>query len=295
MNSRKPLKIHLYKIQAEKDSTPLEDLIARIQITAIEDRERRLGSDPYRLEEAIAPTTSCPYWCLDFTRLRFDGGPGKASASTPVESFDLGNGYGFAEETAVLLDLQRGWAVVQYNHFGARANAIAEYLSIFDPEKLNAYELRLQLNPSAQARLAKKVVFTKLKVRVAPTRLTKHFRQNNVGLVSALEANTKQFGGDVVTIEIGLDRSSPTSLKLSNLVPSFLKMANEEHEAVDTLIVSGRDGADMPIDPVDLIKERLEISIKGVPLDVGLRYPRNERYSALIRAANGWSAEGIMR
>lgn len=295
MNSKKPVKVHLYKIKAEKGSMPLQELIEAISANPIEARERKLGNEPYRLEEAIAPTPACPYWLLDFTRLRFDGGPGKASTTTPVESFELAGGYGFAEETAVLMDLRHGWTAVQYNHYGPRANAVSEYLSIFEQEKPNFYEFMLQLNPTAQARLASKSIFTRVKIRVAPSKLSAAFRQKNVSLVTALEAQTKEFGGDFVTIEVGLERDSPRSLQLSKWVPSFLKMANYEHEAVDTLIVSGRDEATMPIDPVDLIKERLEFSIKGLPLDAGLRYPRNARYEALQRAANGWKAQGIIR
>lgn len=295
MHSKKPVKVHLYKIKTDKSSIPLHELIPAISVEAIDARERKLGADPYRLEEAIHPDQHCPYWLLDFTRLRFDGGPGKASNTTPVESFELGGGYGFAEETAVLMDLRHGWAAVQYNHYGPRANAVAEYLSIFDQDKPNFYEFRLQLNPAAQARLANKSIFTRVKIRVAPARLSAAFRQNNISLVNAIESQTKEFGGDFVTIEVGLERENPKSLKLSKWIPSFLKMANDELEAVDTLIVSGRDELTMPIDPVDLIKERLEFPIKGLPLDSGLRYPRKARYEALQRAMHGWKAQGIVK
>ena len=293
-SSKKPVKVHLYKIRTEKGSTPLLALIEAFGGASIEERERKLGNEPYRLEEALPPSATCPYWLLDFTRLRFDGGPGKASTATPVESFELGGGYGFAEETAVLMDLDHGWAAVQYNHFGPRANAIAEYLSMLDPEKPNTYELLLQLNTTAQARLAKKKFFSRLKIRVAPTKLSPEFKKSNLSLVAALEAQTNEFGGDFVALEVSLERDSPKSLKLSKWIPSFLKMANEEHEAVEALVVSGRDDAGMSIDPVDLIKERLEFSIKGLPLDEGLRYPRNARYDALQRAMNGWKAQGVI-
>lgn len=254
---------------------------------------RKVGSLPYRLESAIEPTDSDPFWLIDFTKIRYDGGPGKAKQASPVESFDMGGGYGFAEETAVLYDATNGWLVVQYNHHGPRAQAIGDYFSIYDSENLNFYELLLQLNQSAQARLSKKKIFTKLQIHVAPSRLSPAFRKANVSLVSSLESQNKEFGGDFVMVEIGLDRDSNKSLNIKKWLPSFLKMANEE-ESVSTLRIYGRDDADSTIDPVDLISERLEIVRHSLPLDAGLRYPQKDRFAALKGAYKVWLKDGVI-
>lgn len=294
MISKKPFRTHLYKLETGEKSQCLEDVIRLAIVTSLDSRTRKLGSQDYRLEDAVIPTEQEPYWILDFTKFRYDGGPGKASESTPVESFMMQGGYGFAEETAVLYDPKNGWLLIQYNHHGPRAQAISDYLSVFDIEKLSEFNFRLQLNLGAQARLKDKKIFTKLHIRVAPDRLSSAYRNANVSLVAALEAQTKTFGGDVVTIEVGLERESKNSLNILKWIPSFLSMASEERDAVSSLTISGKDDLEYAIDPVDLIKERLEIVIKDLRLDDGLRYPQEDRYNALKRAYNGWIAEGVI-
>lgn len=294
MNSKTPFKIHLYKLAAAEGSISLEDMLQMIDGNPLGDRVRKLGYQSYRLEEVILPTDEEPYWIADFTKMRHDGGPGKASKATPVESFDMAGGFGFAEETAMLYDAKAGFIIMQYNHHGPRAQSISEYLSIYDSSQANSYELLLQLNPSAQARLNNKKLFTRLKIRVAPSKLSQAYRKANVGLVTALESQTNLAGGDFVFVDVGLDRENKGSLKLKKLLPAFLKLANYEHEAVSALQISGRDEPDFPIDMVDLIGERLQSVIKSMPLDDGLRYPKAERYKALKRAYNGWKKDKII-
>lgn len=294
MKSKKPFNIHLYKLNVEEGSKPLEDILKMIVKSPLDDRERKLFSQPYRLEDACEPTVKEPYWLIDFTKTRYEGGPGRASSATPVEGFAMAGGYGFAEETAALYDASAGYMVVQYNHHGPRAQAIGEYLSCYDPEQANNYELLLQLNPDAQTRLNNKKIFTRLKIRVAPSKISSAYREANISLVTALESQAKEFGGDVVTVEVSLDRQNNGSLKLKKWLEALISLANSEHEAVDVLTISGRDGVDYPIDPVDLIKERLRTVIKDMPLDDSLRYPQMDRYKALKRAYNGWKNVGII-
>lgn len=283
----------MYKLATGDKSLPLFDLLKQISSTKLGERERKLGFQPYRMEEAIAPTKENPFWLIDFSKRRYEGGPGKASKNTPVESFDM-TGYQFAEETAALYDQDTGFVVVQYNHNGPRAGAIADYCSAFDLAHPNQYELLLQLNPNVQARLKNKTIFTRIALKVAPAKLSASYKANNVSLVSALSAQTKEFGGDTVAIEVSLERGSNVSLKIKNQLKSLLKMANEESEAVSSMVITGRDGVDHPIDAVDLIHERLETVIKQMPLDAGLRYPKDERYKALQRAYNGWKKDKII-
>ena len=296
MNSDKAFKIHLYKLFTGRDSRNLVDVIRETVGIDLEDRTRRLPRQPYRLEDAVRPTRNAPFWLIDFAKLRFDGGPGKASKATPVESFELDGGFGFAEETAMLYHAETDYVVMQYNHYGPRAGSIEEYLSTVDLTQVNDFGLRLQLNPDAQARLDRKTIFTRLKIRVAPAKLSAAFRRNNMALVSSLEASSTLVAGDIVTVEVALERDGQhRSLNLGRHIRSLLRMANDEVEAVDSLVITGKDGVEDRLDAVDLISERLEHVIKQLPLDGGLRYPRDARYAALIRAFNGWRATGIIR
>lgn len=294
MKSKKPFRMHLYKLVTGEKSKTLDEVIRLAMMMPLESRTRNVGSQSYRLEEVFEPTEKEQYWILDFTKFRFEGGPGKASVLTPVESFAMKGGYAFAEETAVLYDHINGWLVVQYNHNGPRSQAISDYLSSFDIQSPNEFIFRIQLNIGAQARLANKKFFTKLHIRVAPDRLSKSYREANVSLVTALESQTKAFGGDIVTVEVGLERDSNKSLQIKKWIPSFLTMVDQEPDAVTSLTISGKDDLEYNIDPVDLISERLELVIKDLPLDDGLRYPQEARYNALKRAYNGWVKDGVI-
>lgn len=258
----------------------------------LEQRVRTVYGREMRLEH-IEKTTK-GLWHLDFGLLRFDNGPGRASKSTPVTDFDLRDGEGFGEETAALYDPTTGFLALQYNHFGARASTIASYLSALDSTP-NNYEFKISLDDSAVARLKKKKIFTKIEIKVAPGKLSKHFRENNVSLYSALSAQQKEFGGDVVSITVGLDRGSQGSLSLSNKISAFLGMSGDEADAVKTLQISGRDDEQAPVDVIDLLEEVRVTHFNDMTLSSGLRYPLAERLNRIERAFNGWKSGGAIR
>jgi hypothetical protein len=248
---------------------------------------RKIGNFDYRLEVTQPPSKDYPYWRLDFCKLRFDGGPGKAKRNTPTKSFDLEDDEGFAEETAMLFEPTTGYMIAQYNHHGPRSATIEEYLSIYDSEMPNHYQLNIQLKHDAQARLAEKKLFSRLLLKVAPARLTEHYKHANVALTTLLNRHQEEFGGDYVSITIGLEHHSHTPLKLKGWIKSFLQLANET-EAVDALQISGRPREGERTELIDLIKEKLEVTLTDIDMDAGLRYVREDRWRALARAYNAW-------
>lgn len=294
MKSKKPLNVNLFKVKTEDGSERLDERLKKIETTPLAQRVRHIGYK-IRLEEAKAPSTDCPYWLLDFAKLRFDGGPGRASEENPTSSFDLVEGEGFSEETAMLYDPKSNFALLQYNHHGPRMQAIADYLSIFDPEQSSTYDLRIQLRADAQTRLEKKKIFTRLEIKVAPALLSDEYKKKNVSLTSMLKQQTDEFGGDTVAVTIGLERFSSASLKLKQFINTFKVMANEERDAVTHLTIVGRDEADAPVDAVDLIAEKEQLEYKNVEMDTGLRYLRGERWRCLQAAYGTWKSRKVIQ
>jgi len=283
----------LFKVLPAEGSEPIIDRLAKIASAPLDQRTRHVGYK-LRLEDFRAPDDRRSYWLLDFAKLRFDGGPGRASERAPTASFDLAEGEGFSEETAMLYHPASGFAALQYNHHGPRVQAIADYLGAFDPGQSATYEFRLQLRADAQARLDKKKIFTKLEIKVAPAALSPAFRENNVSLTSMLQQQLGEFGGDTVAITIALERSSANSLRLKNWLPRFKEMADSEHEAVSVLRVVGRDENDGPLDPVDLIAEKERLEYAGLEMDAGLRYLREERWRRLEAAYSTWKTKRVI-
>ena len=293
MKSKKPLHVHLFKVAPTEGSEPLIDRLTKIVAAPLEKRIRHVGYK-MRLEDFMPPDNVRPYWLLDFAKLRFDGGPGRASDKVPTSSFDLAEGEGFSEETAMLYHPASGFAMLQYNHHGPRTQSIADYLGAFDPDQTATYDFLLQLKADAQARLDKKKIFTKLEMRVAPAVLSPAFRKNNVSLTSMLKNQIDEFGGDTVAITVAVERHSATSRKLKKWLGIFKTMANSEHEAVSLLRVVGRDENDGPLDRIDLIAEKEHLEYNGVEMDTGLRYLRKERWRCLQNALSAWRTKIVI-
>jgi hypothetical protein len=286
-------KVHLFRVYPSDTSKPLEDILEQAHNDALAQRMRKVGFQEMRLEDAKPPSDGKKYWLLDFGKMRRDGGPGHASDATPIESFDLAQGEAFAEETAMLFDPDAGIIALQYNHHGPRSGSIADYLGAYDQSSANLYDFKVQLTADAQARLQNKVVFTRLELKVAPALLSDAFKKNNVALTEVVNNNQKHFGGDTVFIEIGLDRMSSGSLSLKKWFKPFFSLANDETEATKHLVIHGRDQAGLPVEPVDLLTEKVEYSVPSLPLDKGLRHPRVNRWSALEAAHKNWKSKQI--
>src|SRR5207248_1807943 len=130
-------------------------------------------------------------------RLRFDHGPGRASRRQAIEGFDLQNDQGFGEETAALYDAQRGYLLVQYNHFGVRPGSMQQYLSMFNQNAARAYEFRVKLDETSELRLAQKHILKKITFKVAAGKMTAAQRAAGVGLISAIDLSDSLHGESV--------------------------------------------------------------------------------------------------
>ena len=292
MRSTKKFNVHLYKLVTGQGSSPLEETLEHLSSLALKDRIKPINGKDIRLEHvALVKKSSESFWELDFSILRFDNGPGRASKDTPVTDFDLADGEGFGEETSALYDSKSGYFVLQYNHFGARAAMIAAYLSAATGNP-NDYDLQLSLNDEAVARLSSKKTFSKIEIRVALNKLSDAYRKNNVSLCSALQAQQQEFGGDVVTVVVGIEPHSNGSLQLKNKLKSIIGLAAEP-EAVTSLKVWGKDDNETSVDLVDLLEEARRIVFTDLQLSAGLRYPLDERLTRLYRAYNGWKTKVI--
>ena len=68
---------------------------------------------------------------LEFTKRRTKHGPGHSVAGEETVDFDLRQGGGFGEQTALVWSKEENYLAIQYNHFGPRVGVIAKYLTSF--------------------------------------------------------------------------------------------------------------------------------------------------------------------
>lgn len=289
------IKVHLYQVLNGANTPDLETVLELMERTELADRLRLLGRNEIRLESVLAPRgprNPTPYWFLDFTRLRFEHGPGKASRTDPVEGFPLAADEGFGEETAALYDPTRGYMLVQYNHHGVRASTIRDYLSFVMPGELRSYEFRVKFDETAEARLAQKQIITKLHFKLAPASMTDAQRAANVGLGRALELNDSLQGQTVeVVISAGRGRNAMLqSRNVSRMISGIQAILRRDEDVVEKFEVVAKAQADDHAEAIDLLTPKLEQEIDGIIMGPDRRYTQRSRWDALLRARNGWTA-----
>jgi hypothetical protein len=297
------MKVHLYKVFPLQKTPDLTVPLKAALSVPLNQRLRQISQHEIRLEEVYAPHTKhngSPFWLMDFTKFRFEHGPGKASRKQPIEGFDLQNDEGFGEETAVLFDPKSGYLVAQYNHYGARLGSIAAYLSDFRTGQGDAYEFYPKLDESAEAKYAQKTIFKKLNFKIAPLHISTALRQGDVSLGRALEVSAPFDAQHCeITISSGQSPNSFLTFNTVNRIVDSLKRLVQEDEkiasnspnaprAVETFKVYGKNSVDDATEEIDMLLPKISVDIDGIVLGSDLRYTRESRMKALLRAHNGW-------
>jgi hypothetical protein len=253
-----------------------------------------LGTQEIRLESLLPPggvSNPTPYWFLDFTRLRFAHGPGKASKTQAIQGFALTENEGFGEETAALFDPSSGYILVQYNHFGVRASSMRDYLACFVAGQIRDYEFRVKFDETSEAKLAQKQILTKIHFKIAPASMTATQRSADIGLGMALDMNDSVHGQSVeVIISSGQNRNAALSSKAARGMIRSLKKLVGIDDIVEKFEVSGRSAVGERSEAIDMLAPKIEQVIDGIVMGPDRRYTQKSRWDALLRARNGWSA-----
>ncbi|CAN7725841.1 DUF6731 family protein [Caballeronia sp. LjRoot31] len=290
--------VHLFEVRALHRTPPLAQLLERIHGDAIADRLRTVGHQEVRVETIAAPRSrgnNTPYWLLDFTKIRFEHGPGKASREDPIESFELDADQGFGEETAVLYDPRRQAMLIQYNHYGARSTIIENYFALYDHDQNEArgYDFDIRMDEDADLRFAKKQTITKMHFKIAPPRMTNAQRGGNVSLGRSIDLSSS-LDAESIEVIVSAGRGVNASLSFAQ-VTAFtrrlmrMRVARGEEPVLSKLEIAGRDSPLEPLDVVDLLRPKLVHYISDLVLNpADRRYTQRSRWDGLLRARNGW-------
>lgn len=282
------MKVHAFKVQTTDDSAALEDLLRLIeQKNNLRERIRIINHVELRAE-AIEHHNGV--WLIDFVRIRTDHGPGRVSRDTQVEGFDFEDEEGFGEETAALFDPATGYILIQYNHFGVRAGVIADYLSEFDDTVNNFYTFKPKFDDDVERRLLNQGITRKVAFTLDVGKMSAQDRKSGQALSDALSFG-RESGADRIKIEISVtgEKQRGLTAKAKDGIHSLQSILARNPDAVTKLEVSGKEDRDSVTEVLDLIGQRLTVEYSNLRVGADLRYPRDERWSALIRAKNGWN------
>ena len=188
VTNKQKMKVKLFSVSSDHDKHGLEEVLELLAQMSLTDRNRTLvGGHTVRAEVVRPPESRKPYWLIDFVRLRFVHGPGRASTQRAVVGFEMSSGDGFAEETAMLYDHAHRTLFIQGNHAGVRESSAANYFGMIDSTEAYGFEFLPALDPSMAVKLAQADRFTKFSIKVAPGAIGTGLREANVGIGRALD------------------------------------------------------------------------------------------------------------
>lgn len=281
------MKVHAYKVDFTDGSQPLEEVLQQIENEqSLRERIRLINQVELRAESI---SQQDGLWLMDFVRIRTSHGPGKVGRDSEVEGFEFEEEEGFGEETAALYDPSTGYILIQYNHFGVRAGAIADYFSAYDGTENNLYTFKPKYDEDVERRLLNHGITRKISFCLDVTRMSEQDRQRGRPLSEAIDYG-RQNGADKIKVEISVQGERNRSLAQGALdgLAALRSILGQNPDAVTKLEVSGKENQDSVTEVLDLIAHRLSIEFNDLVLGPDLRYPRDERWRALTRAKNGW-------
>lgn len=277
---------------------PLQEPLQEILGVTLENRLRLVNQQELRVEDIRPPQSrgnATPYWLVDFTRLRFEHGPGRANRHDPIQGFDLAGDEGFGEETAALYDPGTGYMLIQYNHFGVRAGAIQEYFSVFSGALARSYEFRVKMDESSEIRLAQKHILKKIHFKVAAAKMTAQQRQAGVSLSRAIDLSDA-LHGETIEVTITSARGQGGALQFNGLQSMIDTLRNLVFQGalsgtpvVEKFEVVGKNTPADRAEAIDMLTPKVEQVVDGVVIGADRRYTRDSRWHALVRARNGWA------
>jgi hypothetical protein len=291
------MNINLFEVSRDRNTVPLVELLNEISHMSLDRRIRPISFGQMRLDIIAPPnseTNESPYWLLDFTKLRFDHGPGRVGRTTEIAGFDLEDDEGFGEETAALYDADAGFMLVQYNHHGVRAASIEKYFNAIghNPDAFSAYKLLVKMDQTSEIKLARKQFISKIHYKISTSNLTEAHRNAGLSLRQSLALSEEQRGGSIEITISAPPRENLFMASARQTIEALREMVAAD-QAEDTRVVTqfeveGRDDVLDRAEAVNMISPKLVLTIDGLTLGGDRRYTRRSRWDALLRARRGW-------
>lgn len=281
--------VHLFTVQRSDHSIPLSDQLSFIAGQQLADRNRVIAKQNMRLE-SVELIGDC--WYLDFAKIRFDNGPGKASLQSPVTGFQIADDEGFGEETAAIYCPANNAMVVQYNHYGVRSGSIAEYLSQYNTQQFNNYDLAVKYDPDVEASLAQKQFFRKLNFTLNFGKITQEHKDAGLSLsdVISLE-NTFQAGSVEIRISMPRGGDGLSLDAVRGAIDWFQDVTQVDPKAASKIEFHAGNDRDAAVEVLDLVHPKLTHSYESRELVIGpdKRYTRESRFDILRRSLHSWA------
>ncbi|WP_373700263.1 DUF6731 family protein [Neisseria dentiae] len=296
--AKKTVNFHFYEIsRMNPNRDSFEDGIKKLfSIKQLDQRTIAIKHQKYRLEKiTFNPSVNgipC-HWELDFLKFRLDG-PGLAELDKPTGDAKNSSNQFFNEECCALFFPNNGkpFIIIQYNHIGMRAAAIAEYISYFTN---NQFEFRLGVKKDALSRIRKMNIFTQVHLDIIEvgSKNIQAQSQAGKGFISGIRACAQAAQGYRGIIEFKGKKTPADRLNFNQqAINEIIDFAQDPANDIRELFISGVENEDDRIDQVHFFKEKIEYSSK---LNINLlsgRIDFKERIKAALSAYHDWRQRG---
>ncbi|MFN3231696.1 MAG: hypothetical protein ACE363_06000 [Alphaproteobacteria bacterium] len=195
------------------------------------------------------------------------------------------------------------YAVIQYNHYGPRATSIEKYLFAADldigdhpplrpgqrRDEVIGFDLAVCLRRDAETRLNRLNLVRELQFAVSVQGAREADLDRGRSLFRILD--TPMPGGiDVLEVRMrskGQSQSTMDRSEILELIEDIRRLGDDAAKAK----IRGKESEQHSIEPIDLLKDRLEEEI-FIELDDSGRYPRDERWRLLSTQLRHWLSIG---
>lgn len=281
------MNIHAFKVNAGQNKGSLEDLLKIIEQDKLDTRIREIGFSKIRVDE-VKFDRKLNVWFIDIGKFRSNHGPGKASKDTAAQGFQFKKGEEFIEEAACLYDPIKKYIVIQYNHHGARAGVIQDYFCAYDHKGGYVFDLQPKYDESIEKKFLQRTATKQVQFKIAPRLLNNNDRKAGTALGSALDIGADSDSEFIeLTISAGRTKKSKLTKYIDNTIGHLRTLAKRNPDSVDQLKVRVMN-LDAKTEVLDLVSHRLKYTVSNMTTGADLRFPRPERYKALLRAYSSW-------
>lgn len=190
--------------------------------------------------------------------------PLKGDLSTDdLKELGLSNSEGTASVTAFVVIPEYRTLILQRNHVGVRAGSFLNLLCTLT--KIPDLELSIMLDQDALRRMNRMKKITSFTYKMAnPSGVNLNiYNDKSVKEAAALAGH---YQSQMVKVELSVGRlqtnKSMVPEKIKRSVKSLLKLKNENESLVHSIVIKGKESDDEKLEPLDLIKRRLNHDVK---------------------------------
>ena len=281
-------KFYPYKVTRIDKSKPLEKIIDRVsKVSSLEKRVRKVDGRPIRAEK-VSWDKGLNCWLMDFVLFRDGHGPGKASFSTPMQGHTYKLGEYPCEDTAALFHPKSSHLIVQYNHQGVRVGALVDYLSNYDADEANGYDLSVLYDHAAMDRFKSRQGSKSLEVTIAPMEMTASDWDADTPIGSGLRAGQKA-DAPYVSLKFSMrNRRGVLGQVVEGQMKKLAQMIGRgDTQGIERVKAGVVKSIDAKTEVIDLMTERLNFA-RSLSISAERRIPRSERWSCLRAAFKTW-------